>query len=73
MVKANGKMNDKELFQMVFDYFKSKYPHRNLSIGNLYGNGLIVSVDGEPTFNTDGFNALYNIKRLCDALSDELR
>ena len=66
-----GMDNDEELFNMVFENFKSKYKSRKLEIEHrMYGN--IVKVDGKDKFNTTGYNLLYNLQRLCECLEDEL-
>lgn len=60
-------MEGKELFKEVLDFFRAAYPHRDIAlIENL------VFVDGSVKFNIEGFNLLYNLKRLCNTLSDEL-
>ena len=43
------------------------YPHRDIKMV-----GTLVYIDGECYFNTNGFILLYNIKRLADALEEEL-
>lgn len=63
--------NDNELFLEVLEHFKKQYPRRRIEVKR-YGYGNIVSIDGEDKFNTSGYNLLYNIKRLCDCLEDEL-
>ena len=61
-------MNDKELFNAVFDNFSAKHPGLRLS-------GSLVYYKGECVFNTDGFNLEYNLLRLTQLLDDagELR
>ena len=44
------------------------YPHRDIKM-----IGTLVYIDGESRFSTDGYRLLYNIKRLADAIEDELR
>ena len=44
------------------------YPHRDIKM-----DGTLVYIDGESRFSTDGYSLLYNIKRLADAIEDELR
>ena len=61
-------MNDKELFLKVLDRMAETYPHRDIKMV-----GTLVYIDGESRFNTDGYRLLYNIKRLADAIEDELR
>ena len=60
-------MNDKELFQEVLDRMAETYPHRDIKM-----LGTLVYIDGKCRFNTDGYILLYNIKRLADAIEDEL-
>lgn len=59
-------MNDKELFAQVFASFKQKYNGLDMV-------GTLVYYKGELEFNTDGFNLLYNLTRLCELLKEELR
>ena len=61
-------MNDKELFRKVLDRMAETYPHRDIKMV-----GTFVYIDGKCRFNTDGYRLLYNIKRLADAIEDELR
>lgn len=58
---------EKELFNQVFEHFQARYDHRNLEI-----SAKIVYDKGKAVFNTDGYNLLYNLKRLCKTLEDEL-
>lgn len=60
-------MSDRELFKTVFDRFAESYPRRDLKM-----QGTLVYVDGQCKFNTDGFNLLYNLLRLCECLEKEL-
>ena len=61
-------MNDNELFQEVLNRMAETYPHRDIKMV-----GTLVYIDGKCRFNTDGYRLLYNIKRLADAIEDELR
>lgn len=56
-------MNDKELFNAVFE---------NLSTRNsrLSMTGTIVCYDGRMMFNTDGYNLGYNLLRLTNLLNE---
>lgn len=63
---------EKAVFAQVFGTFQEKYPRRRLVIEQKY-YGDIVCCDGEERFNLEGYNLLYNLKRLCDCLEDELR
>lgn len=67
MIMIEDEMNDKELFIKLLERLSQTYPHRNLQMV-----GTFVYIDGIRTFNTDGFNLLYNAKRLCDELENEL-
>lgn len=61
-------MNDSELFQEVLNRMAETYPHRDIKMV-----GTLVYIDGKCRFNIDGYILLYNIKRLADAIEDELR
>lgn len=58
---------DLTIFMKVFNRFQQQYPRRDLRL-----NGTIVEIDGQQKFNIDGFNLLYNLKRLTEILTDEL-
>lgn len=60
-------MNDKELFREVLNRMAETYPHRDIKMVD-----TLVYIDGKCVFDTDGYNLLYNIKRLAIALEDEL-
>lgn len=60
-------MEERQIFQEVFDYFSTKYPAQQLHM-----RGLCVECRGEIIFNTDGYNLLFNLKRLTDAIKEEL-
>lgn len=63
-------MTDRELFNEVFNNFRSRYPNTNLEMV-----GTMVYLNGEARFNTDGFNLAYNLHRLVGLLIEagELR
>lgn len=61
-------MNDSELFQEVLNRMAETYPHRDIKMVD-----TLVYIDGKCRFNIDGYILLYNIKRLADAIEDELR
>lgn len=61
-------MKDSELFQEVLNRMAETYSHRDIKMV-----GTLVYIDGKSCFNTDGYRLLYNIKRLADAIEDELR
>ena len=46
---------------------QGKYPNRNIRM-----DGSLVYIDGECRFNIEGFNLLYNLKRLVNCLEGEL-
>lgn len=58
-------MDDKALFDEVFGAFQSKYD-------GLEKRGTLVWYNGRIAFNTDGYNLLYNLTRLCNLLNEEL-
>ena len=58
-------MSERELFEAVFGSFQAKY-------SGLEYKGTLVYYKGEIRFNTDGYNLLYNLTRLCGLLKDEL-
>lgn len=60
-------MTDKELFRAVLDRLNEQYPHANVGM-----DGTMVTMNGEIEFNTDGYNLLYNLMRLCDTFNEEL-
>ena len=60
-------MNDTELFKEVLNRMAETYPHRDIKMVD-----TLVYIDGESRFSTDGYSLLYNIKRLVDAIEDEL-
>ena len=61
-------MNDSKLFQEVLNRMAETYTQRDIKMV-----GTLVYIDGKCRFNTDGYSLLYNIKRLADAIEDELR
>ena len=61
-------MNDSKLFQEVLNRMAETYTQRDIKMV-----GTLVYIDGKCRFNTDGYRLLYNIKRLVDAIEDELR
>lgn len=61
-------MTEKELFKEVLDNLTNKY---NLTVERPYNDEYIVIKKDNETlgeFNTSGYNLLYNLKRLCNAL-----
>lgn len=59
-------MSDNEMFMEVFTNFQRRF--KGLEIV-----GTLVYYNGELQFNTEGFNLLYNLTKLCELLKDELR
>ena len=57
-------MNDRELFNAVFDNFAAK--HRGLRM-----SGTLVYYKGECIFNTDGYNLEYNVRGVNKVLAEE--
>ena len=57
----------REIFLINFEFFKGAYPHLDLVMRD-----SIVYLNGEALFNTEGYNLLYNLTRLCNNLKDEL-
>jgi len=65
-------MTDKELFNEVLDKFQKQY---GFEVERPYNDGyieLIQNGDSIGGMNTDGYNLLYNLSRLCRMLKDEL-
>lgn len=58
-------MSDKQIFEETFRYFQTQY-------NGLEMEGTLVVYNGERKFNTDGFNLLYNLSRLCELIKEEL-
>lgn len=60
-------MNEKELFNSIFECFKEKYPAQELEMKDpyVYRKGICI-------FNSEGWALLYNLQRLCDAIKEEL-
>ena len=54
-------MTDREFFNEVFD----RIAGRRLTM-----RGTLVSYNGEPKFNIDGYNLAYNLHRLTNLLED---
>lgn len=65
-------MNDKQLFNEVLERFQQQY---GFEVERPYNDGYIELIkDGDVLggMNTDGYNLLYNLTRLCRTLKDEL-
>ena len=65
-------INEKEMFQKLLGYFLDKY---DLELKRPYGDSYICIYRGNDMIgemNYEGYNLLYNLKRLCDILKDEL-
>ncbi len=59
---------EKEIFMQVLATFQRQYPSRKIEL-----DYNLIYIDGEVKFNIEGYCLLYNLKRLCDCLEDELR
>lgn len=59
-------MNERELFFVFLQKMMDTYPE-----ANLYREGTLIYANNECIFNIEGFNLLYNTKRLCDHLAKE--
>ena len=69
--KDNKKLTDREIFLIDLEFMANAYPDRNIELKHTsYGD--IVMIDGEQKFNTQGYSLLYNLKRLCKCLEEEL-
>lgn len=65
-------IEEKSVFYSVIGILRNEYPKKDLNmIGGRDGDEF-VTIQNEIKFNTNGFNLLYNLKRLCDCLEDEL-
>lgn len=63
---------EKSVFCTVIEKFRKQYPKRMINIvGGGHGDEYLT-IDNNIMFNTTGYNLLYNLKRLCDELKDEL-
>lgn len=65
-------IEEKSVFYSVIGIFRNEYHKKDLNmIGGRDGDEF-VTINNEIQFNTKGYNLLYNLKRLCDVLQDEL-
>ena len=65
-------IEEKSVFYSVIGILRNEYPKKDLNmIGGMDGDEF-VTINDEIQFNTNGYNLLYNMKRLCDVLQDEL-
>ena len=65
-------IEEKSVFYSVIGILRNEYPKKDLNmIGGMDGDEF-VTINNEIQFNTKGYNILYNLKRLCDVLQDEL-
>ena len=65
-------IEEKSVFYSVIGILRNEYPKKDLNmIGGMDGDEF-VTINDEIQFNTNGYNLLYNLKRLCDVLQDEL-
>ena len=65
--KNSDDLTAREIFQITLEFMQGKYPNRNIRM-----DGSLVYIDGECRFNIEGFNLLYNLKRLVNCLEGEL-
>ena len=65
--KNSEDLTAREIFQINLEFMQGKYPNRNIRM-----DGSLVYIDGECRFNIEGFNLLYNLKRLVNCLEGEL-
>lgn len=70
--KDNKKLTEREIFLINLEFMANAYPDRNIEIRHTSYGDLVV-IDGEPQFNAKGYSLLYNLKRLCKCLEEELR
>ena len=65
-------IEEKSVFYSVIGILRNEYPKKYLNmIGGMDGDEF-VTINDEIQFNAKGYNLLYNLKRLCDVLQDEL-
>lgn len=65
--KNSEDLTAREIFQINLEFMQGKYPHRDIRM-----DGPLVYIDGECRFNIEGFNLLYNLRRLVNCLEGEL-
>lgn len=58
-------------FEDIVKAMAATYKSRNLELREI-GENQYLYCDGEPRFCTTGFCLLYNMKRLCEVLENEL-
>lgn len=63
----NKEKTAREIFAQTVEFFRGKYPQAELSIQD----GMVYT-HGDLQFNSEGFNLLYNMKRLVSLLEEEL-
>lgn len=56
-----------DIFRINLEFFQGAYPHRSIELKD-----MLVYIDGECKFNTEGYNLLFNLQRLVKCLEDEL-
>ena len=65
-------IEEKSVFYSVIGILRNEYPKKDLNmIGGRDGDEF-VAINNEIQLNPNRYNLLYNLKRLCDALQDEL-
>ena len=58
-------------FEDVVRTFAETYKNRNIMLKEEWGNSYLYA-DGECKFCATGYCLLYNVKRLCEVLENEL-
>ena len=64
-------MTDRELFENVVKEIAKRYPKAQVKLQFDFDRTILYAY-GKQQFCPDGFNVLYNIKRLADVLENEL-
>ena len=67
-----AKLTDQDAFLGVIAKLAKQYPHAELKVVSDNFGGMYVEAYGETRFSISGYNFLYNVKRLCDLLENEL-
>jgi hypothetical protein len=65
-------IEEKSVFYSVIGKLREQYPKKDINMVGGTNGDEFVTIQNEIKFNTNGFNLLYNLKRLCDCLEDEL-
>lgn len=70
--ELTNKYSDNEVFEALVSRFAKQYPRANLSVEWKFDRNIVCAY-GRECFCPDGYNLLYNIKRLANVLESELR